>query len=845
MELTDYRKFTISDLAQLRSELKRLDVDVPVVDDVSVLATPFAIGDRQIPNRLCVQPMEGCDAHPDGSPSPLTYRRYTRYAEGGSGLIWMEATAITPAVRSNPSQLCLHTETLPAFTQLVSSVREAAAQRGHDPVIILQLAHPGRNCAPPMLVHHNPVLDADSGIPATYPLVTDEELEAIRDSFIAAARLAAAAGFDGVDIKTCHNDLLGELLGARTREGAYGGSFENRTRLLLAILTAVREHEPALWLTTRTSVYDANAYPYGFGVDREDPKRADLDEPRQLAGLLANAGVCIINVSPTGPRKDPSNSSGSPRADADLREVARRISLTRAIQNAVPGTAVMGGDISWFRQFSAHVAAGIIDSNGAALVGLGRLALAYPDAAADILSKQELVPGKTCMLCGVCIKLIRSGRTAGCVIRDREVYGGTYRHQRQFDLDHLRDEATRCHDCENAPCSAACPARIDVPAFIKAYERDDIAGAYAILDQQNILPEMCSHLCPGWLLCEGACIENTLTGNPVPIRDIQYVVSWLAREEIDIGIGVPENESGKHIAIVGAGPAGLSAAARLVAAGHRVTLYESKMHLGGTPEATIPGSRYPGAQGEIAARLQPALDSGRIVINYGQALGSDLDLSELRTTHDAVLLAMGLGQERRLSGQRPEGVIDALSFLAGVRAGSIISMPKRVAILSGGDCAMDAARQAKSLGANELFIVYGGARGEMHWHMEEAWTASEGVHLMTQTEPVGYTAGTDGTLTGLTCRHNAFMPGTELTLPVDLVIEAMGLTISDAVKQAIAGVSGTRQGLIATQVETPFATDIDGVFAVGALINGGASVAQCIAEGMQAAETINASLATG
>jgi len=840
MEIPDYQRFTISDMAQLRAELDRLELNIPVDEDLSILSSPVPLGCTQISNRIAIQPMEGGDALPDGSPGPRTHRRYTRYAEGGAGLIWVEATAIEPAAASRTGQLCLHEDNVQAFTDLVEGMRRGAAHgAGHDVIILLQLAHGGRLCSPtPVIVHHNPLLDMDSRIDASAPLASDADLEQIRDEFIAAARLAEAAGFDGVDIKTCHNDLLSELLGARTREGTYGGSFENRIQLLMDVLAGIRIQAPNLLVATRMGAYDANPYPYGFGVSRDDPQVADVGEPIRLASLLADAGVSILNVSPTGPRRDGAAQAPSP-ADADIREVARRIALTRAIQEAVPGTIVVGGDISWFRQFAPQVASGINNHGGATIMGLGRAALAYPDAMFDILKSGAITPEKTCMLCGACIQLLRDGAPAGCVIRDPTTYGADYRHQRQFSLDHLRDEARRCHECEAAPCTAACPNNIDVPSFIKAFEQDDIPRAYAILQKHNDLPEMCAHLCPGWLLCEGACIEATLTGTPIPIRDIQYAVSWMARQETDIGIQLPSVPGRSRIAIVGGGPTGLSAAAQLARKGHRISLFERNEQLGGTPEATIPGTRYPGARLEIEARLRPAIETGRIDIQYAHGLGPDLSLDDLRAEYDAVLLAVGLWQQDALTADPPVGVVDALTFLAHAKQGKLESLPTRVAILSGGDCAMDSAREAQRLGATDIYIVYRGAMADMHWHMNPEWTTSRGVHLMTLTEPVGYTVDASGAITGLQCHRTDVPQGAAFELPVEMVIEAMGLKVANQVRQAMPGITFTQEGLIETRAESPFSTVLAGVFAAGSVLNGGATVAQCIAEGMRAADEID------
>lgn len=846
MEIPDYQPFAFSGIEALRERITTLDRDIPLHENLAGLSTTVRIGKRHSPNRFCVQPMEGCDATPEGAPSPLTHQRYRRYAAGRNGTIWLEATAITPRARSKINQLCLTHNTLPAFKALVDEVRETArAHWGHDILLILQLAHAGplaiddTAASRPVIAHHNPVHDHAHGISPDYPIASDDDLENIRDAFVTAAGLAAEAGFDGVDLKTCHHDFLGTLLGARARPGPYGGSFDNRIRLLLDIFRAIRRRHANLTLTTRSSLYDAIPYPYGFGVHKHDPTLPDLTEPLALAHHLVEAGLDALNISPHTAPTIAATAHTAPEDETALRDIARKLDIVKTIRNAIPDLPVVVGNISWFRQFMPQVAAGLIDDGTATLIGLGRSALAYPAAAADIIANGRLVPTQTCMLCDACLQLIRNATSTGCVIRDPITYGPVYRHQRRFALDHLTHAAERCHNCENAPCSAACPAGIDVPAFIKAFAEDDIPRAYTVLQRANLLPEMCSHLCPGRLLCEGACIENTLSNRPIPICDLQYVTAWLGRTETDIGIPVPTTATGKHIAVVGAGPTGLSAAARLVGYGHAVTLFERGTQLGGTPEALIPAERYPSAQPEIAAMLHPAIESGRLTLQCGRELGADLTLDALRNPHAATLLAVGVWQEKPLSSNPPTGVMDALAFLAGVKQGAIQAVPKRVAILSGGDCAMDAARQAKALGTEVLYIIFAGARSDMHWHMDPAWTASEGVHLMTMTQPTGYAATSSGALSAVTCRSAAFPEAPETTLPVDFVVEAMGLSIADHVKAALPGIAFTDSGLVKTGSNLPFSTAVTGVFAAGGMLNGGATVAQCIAEGMQAANVIH------
>lgn len=857
MEIPEYERFPLANLDELRSECLRLNLDIPVGGTVLPLGESLGVGAKLCPNRFCVQPMEGNDAQFDGSPGSLTCRRYRQYAEGGFGLIWVEATAVLAEARSNSSQLYLHEDNVPVFAKLTDLVRRAAVDTwGRDVVLILQLTHAGRfsqrdGALRPLLAHHNPRLDRMSGISDTYPLVSDDYLDRLLDTYVAAARHAAEAGFDGVDVKSCHNCLLAELLAASTRPGKYGGSFEGRTRFLREAVARIREQAPGWLVTTRMSGYDGIPWPHGFGVDAGDCRKPDAAEPIRLAQLLDEAGVSLLNVSVGRPEPDV-NAGGdaagtpaeSPTQEHPLQGIARNIGVTAEIQKGVPDLPIVGGGYSWLRQFLPYVGAGIVEQHAAAIVGMGRGALAYPDAVKDILSSGNMDPAKCCMICGACRQLMRDGGRTGCVIRDPDVYGREYRHQRRFALDHVAEEARRCHDCEAAPCSAACPAHIDVPAFIKAFADGNVGAAYEVMRRANVLPEMCAHLCPTWMLCEGACIEATLTGRPVPIHDIQYVACWLAREEGDAAVKIEGPRSGKCVAVVGGGPTGVACAVKLAEKGHEVVLIERDERLGGTPELVIPAGRYMGARAEIDAVLQPALDAGLLEIQFGQELGRHVVFEGLREEYDAILLAAGAWQERSLG--KAEGVIDALSFLRKAKRDGTASVPARVAVLSGGDCAMDAAVTARSLGAYDVYVVYGGSRADMHWHMSEDWFANPGVHCMTLCQPIGYELDADGRLAGLKFRRqNAAEGNREAVLEIDMVVEAMGLGVSDGLRQALPGIALGADGLVQTAAEGVFSTGVDGVFAAGGLVNGGASVAQCVAEGMRAAAAIDEYLAAG
>ncbi len=836
MSLPHYEPFYLPTLDALRTEIARLGLDLPLDEDLSLLGAPLPGLPLAIPNRFCAQPVTGLDAAPDGSPGPLTRRRYLRTARGGFGLVWVESTAAGPS--APPGVLRLDKETRPAFADLVTRMREAArTEWGRHVTIILQLAPslPG-----PLRVHRTPGDDENA------PLASDQQITQCAAQLVQAAALAAEAGFDGVDVQASRHALPGAVLGAFTREGPYGGTFENRSRLLLDVLSGIRSAAPGLHLAVRLSACHAVRMPFGFGVHASDYRRPDWTEPARLARLLRKAGVTLLNVTTAGPNlRGPAGrraflpfSDHHPADEHPLTALARRLDAARSLRAAAPGLAVVASGFAWLRHHLPQAAAGGLASNTMDIVGMGRGALACPDAPARILARGRLDQQSACMACFACDAMLAAGGPVGCLIRDPESYAAPWQSRQRLDPARLKAEARRCHLCEAAPCVPASRTGADIPAFIKAFRDGDPLRACEIIRKSDVLPEMTSRLSPGSRHAEGACVENALSGAPIPIRDLQYAVARRARRDGATALRLPPRPAATRIAVVGAGPAGLAAAIRLLEHGHRVDLHERSDTLGGTPELLIPASRYPSAKPEIDALLRPALEAGRLLLHHRHTLGENLDLDTLCASSDAVLLAPGLWHERSLG--RAPGVVDALSFLESAKRRTLSSVPPRVAVLAGGDCAMDAARTAESLGASEIFIVFGGPRSAMHWHLAEEWFAQPGHHALMHCQPLGYDPDQNRNLPRLRLRH--LLLHTESTLPAGLVVEAMGLEPPPSLKHALRPLAFNHHGLLATVHGSR--TTRPRVHAAGALVNGGASVARCVADGLAAAEDIHQSLSS-
>jgi len=866
MPIPQHQRFHYQNIEQLQEDLARLELNLPVETDVSALADPVRIGGRRTPNRFVVHPMEGFDAAADGSPQELTFRRYRRYAEGGAGLIWFEATAVLNEARSNPGQLFLDQGNVEAFRRLAEETRRAAlTEHGWEPILVIQLTHSGRYSKPcgipvPIIAHHSAILDPLHKLPADYPLVTDDYLDRLQDVFVAAARLAAQAGFDGVDIKSCHRYLLSELLASFTREGRYGGSFENRTRMLRETLARVAYEVPEVFVTTRLNVYDGIGYPYGFGVDRNDCSVPDLSEPLTLVGKVRAIGAPVLNLTLGNPYYNPHLNrpfdfpiKGAAVPDEHpLAGVARFFAIARPVQQAFPDLPVIATGYSWLRHLMPYVAAGVVKAGGATLIGQGRGSFAYPDSVREILVTGRMDPAKCCVTCSACTQIMRDGAMTGCVVRDSEVYGPQYRLGRRFALDRLQEEARRCRECQEPACTSACPAKVDIPRFLKAFADGDIAGAYGILRQANVLPELCAQICPAGAQCEGGCLERIFCERPVAIRDIQLVTARTARMQGLIGLRLPPAASGQEVAVAGGGPAGLACAIKLIEAGHRVTIYEQGRQLGGTPDSIIPATRFGDARAEIDAILAPALSAERLEVRLGQALGRDLTLDGLRQRYGAVFLAVGLWGSNSLG--HAEGVLEALAFLARVKSGELTAVEGRAAVLGGGNTAVDAALTAKRLGASDVYLLYRRSYLQMPaWEEDRQALLAGGVQPLFLTQPLGYETS-EGRLTGVRMartqlgaadasgrRRPEAVPGSENVLPVQLAIEAMGQTLPVELVAALGDLADRSRGCVATRTGSS-ATMMPGVFAGGDLVNGGRTAVQAVAEGMRAAAEIDAYL---
>jgi len=402
-------------------------------------------------------------------------------------------------------------------------------------------------------------------------------------------------------------------------------------------------------------------------------------------------------------------------------------------------------------------------------------------------------------------------------------------------------EADRCYFCFDAPCQTACPTSIDIPLFIRQIATDNPLGAAETIFEQNILGGMCARVCPTEQLCEEACVREEAEGKPVKIGSLQRYATDVAMDE-DVQFFARAPETGKHIAIVGAGPAGLACAHRLAVHGHAVTIFDARKKPGGLNEYGI--ASYKSTNGFAQNEVSYVLAIGGIRVETGKALGQDFSLEDLAAKYDAVFLGLGLGgvNALRADGETAAGVDNAVDFIAELRqASDLASLPigRRVVVIGGGMTAIDAAVQARLLGAEEVTIAYRRGKEQMNASpFEQDLAAAKGVTIRHWLAPKRVIVEA-GRVVGLELAYMA-MQGDDLvatgettTIAADQVFKAIGQTLAtDGDGVELAG------GRILVDAEGR--TSMQKVWAGGDCATGGDDLTvTAVAEGRDAAESIN------
>jgi 2,4-dienoyl-CoA reductase-like NADH-dependent reductase (Old Yellow Enzyme family) len=463
---------SVKDPAQFLNHLTALGLDLPfeqdiIAGDASPLAAPADVGGLAIGNRWTIHPMEGWDGTADGKPTEATIRRWKHFGLSGAKLIWGgEAVAIRHDGRANPNQLVMSDSNLGDIANLRTTLVAAHKERmGSDAglVIGLQLTHSGRYSKPndqtrmePKIVFRHPVLDRRLKLGPDYPVMTDDDIRRLIADYVAAAKKAADLGFDFIDIKHCHGYLGHEFLGAHTRPGDFGGSFENRTRYLREIVAGIRAVAPKLHIGVRLSAFDfvpykpdpaksspgklgpgipeehPLPYTYGFGVNPADPTSYELDEPTQFLHLLQSLGIRLVNLSAGSPYYNPHiqrpalypPSDGYQPPEDPLVGVARQIHAHRLLKEKFPDLYLIGTGYTYLQDFLPNIAQAVVRKGWIDSVGLGRMVLSYPDLPADVLQGKPFNTKKVCRTFSDCTTAPRNGLPSGCYPLD-EYYKDT------------------------------------------------------------------------------------------------------------------------------------------------------------------------------------------------------------------------------------------------------------------------------------------------------------------------------------------------------------------------------------------------------------------------------------
>ena len=427
--------------------------------NASALTQPLAFNGRTIGNRWAIHPMEGWDGTTTGGVTEPMIRRWQRFGESGAKLIWGgEAMAVRPDGRANANQLILNRENQAGIAGLrdvlLKSHRELYPGTD-DPIIGFQLTHSGRFCRPndksrweSLVAFRHPLLDKKFNVTSEKQILTDDDLKRLVEDYVGSARIAADIGADFVDIKHCHGYLLHEFLGAHTRPGNYGGSFENRTRLIREIVSGIRAVAPKLEIGVRLSAFDFVPYKpnpalaelgklgpgmpedyahwlpynYAFGVNVNDPVEYDLTETIQFLALLESLGIKLVNLSAGSPYYNPHiqrpaiypPSDGYQPPEDPLVGVARQINMVKQLKAKFPRLILVGSGYSYLQEYLPHVAEHYIRNGHVDIVGIGRAVLSYPTMLADATRKGKLEARYVCRTFSDCTTAPRNGLRSGC-----------------------------------------------------------------------------------------------------------------------------------------------------------------------------------------------------------------------------------------------------------------------------------------------------------------------------------------------------------------------------------------------------------------------------------------------
>lgn len=430
-----------------------------------------------------------------------------------------------------------------------------------------------------------------------------------------------------------------------------------------------------------------------------------------------------------------------------------------------------------------------------------------------------------------------------------------------YTYDMAVNEARRCLNCKNKPCVSACPVQIDIPAFIERVANEDMEGAFEILSKSTSLPAVCGRVCPQENQCEGKCVRG-IKGEPVGIGRLERFVADYHREHCTETPVMPE-PNGHKVAVIGAGPSGLTVAGDLAKMGYKVTIFEALHLAGGVLVYGIPEFRLP------KAIVQKEIDNLKAIgvdVETNMVIGKVLTIDEIfEMGNEAIFVGSGAGLPRfmNIPGESLKGVYSANEFLTRINlmkaykdgSKTPIQHAKKVAVVGGGNVAMDAARSAKRLGAEEVYIVYRRGMEELPARKEEVEHAEEeGIIFKTLNNPVEILGNEEGMVNGIKCiemelgepdesgrRRPVEKAGSEFVLDVDSVIMSIGTSPNPLIRSTTPGLEANNRGCLITKDESGLTTR-ENVYAGGDAVTGAATVILAMGAGKAAAKAIDEAL---
>jgi dihydropyrimidine dehydrogenase (NAD+) subunit PreT len=413
-------------------------------------------------------------------------------------------------------------------------------------------------------------------------------------------------------------------------------------------------------------------------------------------------------------------------------------------------------------------------------------------------------------------------------------------------------EAHRCLFCFDAPCIQACPTGIDIPSFIKKIANGNLTGSARTILTANILGASCARVCPTEVLCEGACVVLDREGDPVKIGRLQrYATDHVFEKKISV-LKTPAKKTGKRVAIIGGGPAGLGCSAELAQLGHAPVVFEKKPHAGGLNTYGIAYYKMPP---QVSLEEVEMIKSLGVEFRCGAEVGKDISVAQLQKDFDAIFVGIGLGGSPRLNipGENLPQVVDALHFIEQIHSQPLHTVPvgERVAVIGGGNTAIDAVTQAKRLGARSAVIIYRRTQADMSaYEFEQEIAKVDGAHFMFNVLPLEVLSTEAGYVTSLVLARTSstngkvqVLPGTEFVEPFNMVIKAIGEEKqAGLLKKLFPKLELDSRGVVSRNADTG-QTNLPKVFTGGDCANGGREVVNAVAEGKKAARGIHAFLA--